>query len=285
MSRFLIRVLALSSLGVICILCVQPIVRPAGATVPPGYTLVWSDEFTGTALDTTNNWGYRNLGPRHDGINIRDAVSVGNGLLTITTYTGPDGKHYTGMIGTGGAGVQPAGNKYLPLYGYMEASIDFDGAPGMWSSFWMQSDSMTHSPPYDPHHYGTEMDIVEHRVIDQFGTNISNRAPSTLHWDAYTKVAGGDLHYGIGDLSSCFHTYGLEWTPSVEKYYYDGQLVWTVNDAPGDPPDQSGNHSASVPGPVSQRNQYIILCSEVWDTTDTGATSWCGRIPQGNPPG
>jgi len=49
MRRLLIRVLALSSIAELCILCSQPIVRPAGAAVPPGYVLVWSDEFNGTA--------------------------------------------------------------------------------------------------------------------------------------------------------------------------------------------------------------------------------------------
>src|SRR5215813_5822198 len=63
MNRLLIRVLALSSILEICILCTHPIVRPAAAAPPTGYyTLRWSDEFTGTALDTINNWGYLLLG-------------------------------------------------------------------------------------------------------------------------------------------------------------------------------------------------------------------------------
>src|SRR5262249_2825296 len=154
--------------------------------------------------------------------------------------TGTDGKHYTGFIQTGGRNqVEPAydSTAFMPQYGYLEASIDFDGRQGMRSSLWMQSFAMGDpTQPYDPHGRGTEMDVVEHRVLDQESTNISDRAPSTLHWDAYTKVAGGDLHSGVGDLSSCFHTYGLLWTPTYEKYYYDGQLVWTVNDSAGDPP-------------------------------------------------
>jgi hypothetical protein len=40
--------------------------------------------------------------------------------------------------------------------------------------------------------------------------------------------------------------------------------------------------SPSVFGPVSHTNQFIILSSEVWDTTSTGQTAWDGRIPQPN---
>jgi beta-glucanase (GH16 family) len=297
----LIRVLTLLSVAELCILCPLTTVRPAGAiTPPPGYATNpdWSDDFNGTALDQSH-WGYRLLGPRNDGINTTDAVSVGGGLLTINTYTGPDGKHYTGMIGTGGplGTLQPPGNKFTPLYGYFEASIQFKGLTGMWSSFWMQSDNMSHPAPYFPHSYGTEMDIVEHPVVkasdgictpsptDPSVCDLSSQGSSSILWDGYCSVnpdaksAGGDRH-GTG-LASGFHTYGFEWTPTYEKYYYDGTLVWTVNDSPDDPATQIpcpwGAHSPqspSVPGPVSHTNEYIILSSEVRNDT-----TWCGSTP------
>jgi hypothetical protein len=126
-------------------------------------------------------------------------------------------------------------------------------------------------------------------VVDQNNVNISTQAPSSLHWDAYCpdttgKSAGGDLHSGSGDLSSGFHTYGLEWTPSVERYFYDGILVWTVNDTTQvDPPSQitcpwsppQRPQSPAVPGPVSHDNEFIRLCSEVLNG------GWCGTIPPG----
>jgi beta-glucanase (GH16 family) len=296
MSTPWIRILALSSLAAFCTLCPNPNVRPAGATPPPGYALVWTDEFNGTALDTMN-WGYRQPGQfRREAINVRDAVSVGGGLLTITTYD-QAGTHYTGMIQTG-EGVpnelEPHGNKYMPRYGYMEASIDFDDSTGMWSSYWLQTPNNLLPGPRDPRDRGSEMDIIEHRVIDQFGTNIRAQAPSALHWLSYSspvypntpdvRHAGGDLHAGIGDLSSGFHTYGLEWTPDFLKFYYDSQLVWTeINSPDQDPPQPTGcayppcsppgSQSPSVFGPVSHANQYILLCSEVIDS------SWCGMYP------
>ena len=309
MSTLLIRILVLSSIAEFCILCPNPTVRLAGAAVQPGYLQVWSDEFNGTALDTINNWGYRQPGlPRGAGINVRNAVSVGGGLLTITTYT-QAGTHYTGMIQTGGSypgqcsitnELAPAGNKYMPRYGYIEARIDFDDSPGMWSSFWVQTPKGLLQGPMLEQYRGMEMDIVEHKkghgnplILDE------TQAPSTVHFMSNASPVcpatanfwhgGGVPHSGNGSLASGFHTYGLEWTPNYEKYYYDSILVWTVNDSTAQHPlctavppaiclaapcVPGGGQSPCVFAPVPHVNEYIILNPEV----STNVSSY-GDIP------
>lgn len=308
MSKHWIRVLALSAIAEICLLCPNPNVPPAGASPPANYVQVWADEFNGTALDTINNWGYRNPGQlRGYGTNVRDAVSVANGLLTITTYTDaahPSNgtPHYAGMIQTG-EGVpnelQPHGNKYMPRYGYIEASIDFDGSPGMWHSFWVQTPNNLQQGPLDEHFRGMEMDIIEHKTTQ--GSNppldMSANAPSTIHWMSYNSPVypnptnfyhgGGIPHPGNGSLATGFHTYGLEWTPTYERYFYDGNLVFTVNDTNGqhplcppnttclaDPCVAGQGETTCVFAPVPHVREYILLNPEV----STNVNSY-GAIP------
>ncbi len=227
------------------------------AAPPAGYALVWSDEFDGNSLDT-NRWAQRAPGPRNDAINTSNAVSVSNGALTITTYT-EGGTNFTGMIGTE--------NLYMPRYGYFEARINFNDSPGGWSAFWMTSPTMTMLG--DPHGYGTEIDIVEHRAVNANNVQNSNRAQAALHWDGYDtehKTVSSGLT-GSG-LSTGWHLFALEWATNFQKFYYDGSLVWTVtNSAAQDPiPPQAT---------VSQRSEYFILSSEVRDA------NWAGNIPVG----
>ncbi len=225
---------------------------PLLAEVPTnGWSLVWNDEFDGTTLDTTK-WGYWLTGARRDAVNTPTAVSVSGGNVTIATYTS-GGTHYTGMISTDG--------KYLPAYGYIEARIDYGDTAGMWSAFWMQSPTMG-NPIGDGETAGTEIDICEHRFVDGSAADISNKIVGNIHWDGY-----GASHKSVGydsgsiGLASGFHVYGMEWTPTVQRFYIDGTLKWTVTDA--------------TASPVSQRSEFIILSSEVDDTS----TTWAGTIP------
>ncbi len=217
------------------------------AAPPPGYRLAWSDEFEGTALDT-NKWSYRQLGKRRDAVNVSDAVSVGGGYLSITTYS-TNGTHHTGMIGTQG--------KFERRFGYWEARLKFADTTGEWSAFWIQTPTFG-QPPGDPAVAGMEIDVVEHRVEDRQGKKLGDVAQHTVHWVGADKRLQSKAHLteDLG-LDHGFHTIGVEWTESEYRFYVDDNLTWTA------------------PAPVSKRNQYIILSSEVEDD------AWAGKIPVG----
>ncbi len=217
----------------------------AFAAPPGGYVLSWADEFDGAALNSTN-WSYRQLGARALACNVTNAVSVGGGALTITTYT-RNGTNFTGMIGTQG--------KFERTFGYWEARVDFDSSPGMQSAFWVQSPTFG-NPIGDPATAGTEMDVMEHRATNSSGTDISDTAHHAVHWDGY-GASHQQVSFDSGPLglSSGFHTYGMLWTEANVQFFVDGVPTWTG-------------------GAVSERSEYMILSSEV-------KGGWSGSVPSG----
>jgi len=243
---------------VVVIVCAVALVGPAGlgvpawagAQVPP---LTWSDEFNGTSLDLTR-WSYRATGPRRDGILTPEAVSVGDGKLTVRTYT-ELGQHFSGMIGTQKLGL----TGFEQAYGWFEARVKFDNAPGQWSAFWLQSPTIGF-PAGDPARAGVEMDIAEHRArcvdapspaqagVCSADNDISDRIQHARIWDGYgadskSAVKLSDPLAGLGNGS--WHTWALHWTPTDLTFYYDGTPISTET------------------GPISQRSEYIVLSSEI----------------------
>lgn len=226
------------------------VVSCAIAAPPAGYYQVWGDEFNGTSLDTTK-WDYWLLGHRRDATNIANAVSVGGGYLTITTYTS-NSVHYTAMVATDGT--------FRPRYGYWESSLQWANTNGMWSAFWFQSPTMG-TYLSDPVVSGSEIDDSEHRYVDGSTNNIANQVQVNIHWNGYGSSAqsSGSGNVGSG-LASGFHTYGFLWTPSAYTFSIDGSTVYNGGSAP-----------------VSHSTEWAILSSEVDDTS----TTWAGYIPPG----
>jgi beta-glucanase (GH16 family) len=217
------------SFPLLLVLCL--ILTPAVFADPPSstYTLFWSDEFNGDALDFTK-WDYRNLGPRRDGVNVKDTVNLdGEGHLMLTTKKVGNSFH-TAMISTHG--------KFETTFGYFETRVKFQKQIGHWSAFWLQSPTM--GQVGDPQKYGTEIDIFEYLC------NSGDLLRFNLHWDGYGddhKTAGSQ--YQSEDLKDGFHVVGLEWTPDEYVFYVDGKERWRTGKA------------------VSHRDEYIILSLEV----------------------
>src|SRR5208283_5304957 len=105
---------------------------------PPanGWTLVWSDEFNESSLNTstwgyftgTNQGGYDDSGP--------PTIALGGSTLDITTWTDSSGVVHTGWIGSY---VSPG---FSQVYGYWESNIQFNESSGEWSAFWLQSSAI-----------------------------------------------------------------------------------------------------------------------------------------------
>jgi len=103
-------------------------------TTKPTYSLVWSDEFDGTAVDTSKwvfetgggGWGNNEL-EYYQAAN----ASVANGNLMITAKQESVGNEpYTSARMT-------TQGKETPTYGRVEARIKVPMGPGFWPAFWM----------------------------------------------------------------------------------------------------------------------------------------------------
>jgi hypothetical protein len=188
---------------------------PTGApTVAPtiaGWNLVWSDEFNGTSVNTSN-WGY-NTGCSGWGNNEWEDYtagansSVSGGFLTITAQMKSGAA--LGACGMTSSRMLTSG-KHSWQYGKFEARIAMPVGQGTWPAFWMLGNNGTW--PSDG-----EMDIMEH--ID----NVSWNAGS-LHW------SGGDATQtlNVSNLTG-YHTYGMEWDASTIRFYVDSTYYETVN--------------------------------------------------------
>jgi beta-glucanase (GH16 family) len=245
--------------------CSRRFVLTIAVTVVGPENVAWSDEFNGSLLDLTR-WSYRATGAlRFDAIVTPDAVSVGGGALTIKTYT-EAGTHFVGMIATQNVGL----TGFEQRYGYFEARVKFDNAPGQWSAFWLQSRTLG-NPIGDPATAGVEMDVAEHRTrcveapaptppqTCAPDNDISDRIQQAFIWDGYGPDSKAAVRLsaplpGLGNGS--WHTWAMRWTPTDVTYYYDGVATWTST------------------SPVSQRSQYIILSSDV-------GAFFAGAIPPG----
>jgi beta-glucanase (GH16 family) len=221
----------------------------AQADPPKGYRLTWEDKFDGDRLDTTK-WTPETHPHRGNQVTA-DAVTVRDGVLTLTTYT-EGGKHYTGYISTKG--------KFEATHGYFEARIRFNSSPGQWGAFWLLSPTVGR-PVGDPATAGTEIDVVEHRARGNKGDDVSDLLAMNLHWDGYKpgthKHAGHSTRVPAGEpsLQGEWHTYALLWTPEAYTFYLDGVEQWKTREA------------------VSGRSEFLLLTCEIEDK------SWAGNIP------
>ncbi|NQT85239.1 glycoside hydrolase family 16 protein [bacterium] len=191
---------------------------------------IWRDEFDGPVLDATK-WGYRGLGPRKGGVNVKEAITLdGKGHLVITTTQVGD-KYHTGIIGTQG--------KFERAYGYYECRVKLQKSIGHWSAFWLQSPKLG-KVLNDTKASGTEIDIFEYL------RRYTNRMHHNLHWDGYGKAhKSTGKRTDIPGLGESWHTVGLEWTQDEYIFTVDGKETWRTKEA------------------VSGIPQYIILSLEV----------------------
>lgn len=162
---------------------------------PPGYELVWRDEFN--FFDPTR-WG-KYEGPGNAGIGKRvlSAVNALGGSLKLT------GNQWDG----GGVG-----SSYKGTYGYYEIRAKFDKASvgyNIAAILWPASGKWPEEG---------EIDIVE--IFD----GDTSEAGSYVHWGPDNKQLYNEYK---GDFSK-WHTWGVDWQRDHITYYLDGKEFWKI---------------------------------------------------------
>jgi len=219
------------------------------ASVPnrPGWNLVFSDDFTGSAgtgVDRSKwiydighgypggpaNWGTGEIEYMTDSTN--NVYQDGAGNLVIKAIRDANGNWTSGRIETQRSDFQPPPGGVMRV----EASVQLPNvtgaaAQGYWPAFWMLGE------PFRGNYWNWpgigEIDILENvnganTVWGTFHCGVSPGGPCNE-----TSGIGGSRSGFSPSLQSAFHTYAIEWdrstSPEQIRWYVDGQHYHTVS--------------------------------------------------------
>ncbi|MGH9279728.1 MAG: family 16 glycosylhydrolase, partial [Acidimicrobiales bacterium] len=274
---------------------------PAAAAALPvgssgGATLVFSDEFDGTALNasrwhTCSWWSTTTCSIETNNeleLYTKNNVSVANGVLTLqarrenaVAWNGKTYSYTSGMVSSGGRSGEIAPG-FTFQYGYMEARVKVPAGNGLWPAFWTLPADYTWPP---------EIDAME----------IIGDDPDTVHMHYHYVDAGGTLRdtgtaWTGPDFSLGWHAFGVDWQPGALVWYVDGVERARFTDATAITSKPSylvlnlavgGNWPGSPDASTVFPSDYLVDYVRVWDrfgtpgptTTTTPTTSTVPPAP------
>lgn len=195
-----------------------------------GRSLVWSEEFDGSSLDTKTKWQFAQTMGASDRYytNDKNHVSVADGKLTLTA------KSYSNMFFKNIKYSLPQGLTTMDrmefTYGYLEMRAKVPFRRGAWPSFWMKSSGQDRRN-------GTNKYLAEVDIFEVFANG--STLDSTLHkwkWNSTGTTVTNHVQwqntYGSfnrtytfknsSNLNNEYHLYALEWTPQYMAFFVDG---------------------------------------------------------------
>ena len=229
--------------------------------------LVWSDEFDGDAPDRSK-WDGHGFGDaetivRRGSYWNRDFAVVEDGCLRIRTVYCPDGHNGNGKPGWYTCGLDTRG-RFAPTYGYFEARCILPKGVGLWSAFWMLSESMSSANGFGKIRGsgvdGAEIDVFESAFYE---SKCPRRVSTNVHFDGYgewhrqTNVCKPYLFFN--DPYEEFNTYGVEWNEDGYTFYINGIRTGRTDF-----------------GGASRTPEYLILSVEVGGKDAVPAADWVG---------
>jgi beta-glucanase (GH16 family) len=225
-------------LGALCAISLTVLTLTVNAAPPPGsWSLVWSDEFNGSSIDSSKwSWGSLPWGGQHHNdeyaswITPEDSyVSGGSLWLRCRKATGSEFGGYPYS-----EGFAHSNGKMNYTYGYAEIRARYPTGKGVWPAFWSL-----------PSGWPPEFDIAEY-----FGSD--NRMHMGLAYGTCCPASWNSSNF-YNEGAQNWHTWGLEWGPGYAIWYKDGAVKKTIY----------ASYVPTVP-------MYLILNSGMrWDADST----------------
>lgn len=191
----------------------------------PGYSLLWSDEFSGTSLDLSvwnqeigngnSGWGNNELEFYTDSPK-NTFVSNGNLIIEARKETMSTFNYTSGRMTT-------QTKKYFK-FGRIDIRAKLPVGKGIWPALWM---------------LGTNISSVgwpacgEIDIMELVGT-YPGRVTGTMHWK---PVGGSSTNKGAnyllssGDFSQQFHVFSIVWMQDSIKWFVDDELFLSTTSA------------------------------------------------------
>ena len=197
---------------------------PVSAQGSHDWVPTFDDEFAGNAIDPAKWMPITHDNDGHWPVHITPAnATVGNGVLTLTSTRNADGSYSSAELRSHG--------RFSQLYGRFEIKAKIGSTAGSWS----MADLVPESNGWPP-------------GIDIFGQ--IGRMPDVVGFTNHWGQSGADDHFDYWLLGrpgfdpAQWHVYAFEWSPTVLRWFVDGQL--------------------GVPAPKLRSQSQLSRCSSNW---------------------
>lgn len=218
---------------------------PANPPTKSGYTLDWAEEFSGSSLDTSK-WSPYYL-PHFADVreDAKGRYSIANGVLTqrVDQDQKPWSPSWDGTVRSSALQTynadwwhkfradsqlkrsEPTFNGYQTKYGYIElrANLATVGGGGH-QALWLVGTEDTTSGSNNP-----EIDMLESFFSHGNTWQIASHSWGSPDFNPTDRSCVCSVP---ANPKGEFHNYGMEWTPTELKFYFDGTLIKTIADAP-----------------------------------------------------
>lgn len=187
-------------------------------------TLIWEDNFEVDGAPDPANWTY-DLGTGSSGWGNNEAQSytdspnniiIEDGILKITART-ENGGYSSARIKTEGL--------FGFTYGRVEVRAKLPTGGGTWPAIWMLGQNYKTNPWPE----SGEIDIMEHVGNSQNTVFSSLHMPGNFGGNAITKSIVEST------VSSEFHNYSVEWSPTLIKFMIDDKVYHTFDNSSDTP--------------------------------------------------